>query len=145
AHAVLCRKRRVIPAVVAALEAADVPIDVAGSSGLLDRPEVVDLVAWLEVLADLSATVALLRLLRGPRYRLAWRDLAALARRAAALGRDDAVLADALRDLGAVPDLSAEARARLERFGAERRELSAAAARLPVLDLAETIIGRTGL
>ena len=76
----LCRKRRLIPAIAAALEAAPVPVEVVGSSGLLDRPEVIDLVAWLELLADPSSAVALLRILGGPRYRLGRRDLAALAR-----------------------------------------------------------------
>ena len=65
--AVLCRKRRLIPAITAALEERRVPVEVIGASGLLDRPEVVDLVAWLELLADGGATVALLRILQGPR------------------------------------------------------------------------------
>ncbi|MCA1692994.1 MAG: ATP-dependent helicase, partial [Actinobacteria bacterium] len=61
-HAVLCRKRRLIRPILEALEARQVPVEVVGASGLLDRPEVVDLVAWIEVLADPSAAVALLRL-----------------------------------------------------------------------------------
>jgi DNA helicase-2/ATP-dependent DNA helicase PcrA len=95
-HAVLCRKRRLIPAIAAALEAASIPVEVVGSSGLLDRPEIVDLVAWLELLADPSSSVALLRILGGPRYRIGRRDLACLARhavdlrKAAATGSDDA-------------------------------------------------------
>ena len=162
-HAVLCRKRRLIPAVVAALEAQSVPVEVVGTSGLLQRPEVVDLVAWLEVLHDLGAGVALVRLLEGPRYRIGFRDLAALARHARRLAEvqlaaeaegdadgapDDDLrfgLADALADLEAVPDLSDEARRRLAAFGRERAALATAAARLPVVDLAETIIRRTGL
>jgi DNA helicase-2/ATP-dependent DNA helicase PcrA len=160
--AVLCRKRRLIPAIADALDARGIPVHVVGASGLLDRPEVVDLVAWLELLHDLSASVALVRILEGPRYRIGFRDLAALARHARRLaegeradwpasppgGRDDAssyALADALADLAAVPDLSPEARARLAAFWAERAELSAAATRLPVLDLCETVVERTGL
>ena len=46
------------------------PVEVVGASGLLDRPEIVDLVSWLEVLADPAASVALLRILAGPRYRI---------------------------------------------------------------------------
>jgi DNA helicase-2/ATP-dependent DNA helicase PcrA len=79
-HAVLCRKRRLIRPIVEALEERGVPVDVVGASGLLDRPEVVDLVAWMEVVADPSAPVALLRVLQGPRYNVGLRDLAALAR-----------------------------------------------------------------
>ena len=142
-NAVLCRKRRLIPAIVSALEARSVPVDVVGAGGLLERPEIVDLVSWLEVLTDLSATVPLLRILEGPRYRIGLRDLAALARHAR---RDEGLqLADALDDLDAVADLSMSARTRLAGFCRERRELSAAAARLSVLDLAEAITRRTGL
>ncbi|MGH9123820.1 MAG: ATP-dependent DNA helicase, partial [Acidimicrobiales bacterium] len=85
-RAVLCRKRRLIPAIADALEEASVPVEVIGSSGLLDRPEVVDLVAWLELLADGSSSVALLRILEGPSYRIGQRDLAALARHATRRG-----------------------------------------------------------
>ncbi len=136
--AVLCRKRRLIAPIVAALEAAEVPVTVVGSSGLLDRPEVVDVVSWLELLAG-EAPVAILRILRGPRYRIGWRDLAALSR--------SEVLARALdhRALAAVPDLSDEARDRLAHFIDERDNLAVLAARVPVLELAEAVIRRTGL
>jgi DNA helicase-2/ATP-dependent DNA helicase PcrA len=161
--AVLCRKRRLIAPVVAALEEAGVPVEAVGASGLLERPEVVDLVSWLEVLADRSSPVALLRILAGPHYALGLRDLAALARHArqlrtaAGAGRRSTrgeggqrpraghFLADAVADPAAVPDLSDDARERLVEFGAERRVLAGAAARLPVLDLAETVLDRSGL
>jgi DNA helicase-2/ATP-dependent DNA helicase PcrA len=151
--AVLCRKRRLTNAIAAALDEHGVPVDVVGASGLLDRPEVVDLVAWLELLSDPSASVALLRVLQGPRYRIGRRDLAALARHVHAIaeaagtnGHDDALaLVDALTDLQAVEQLSDAARARLTAFEEERAALASAAIRLPVLDLAESIILRTGL
>ena len=156
--AILCRKRRLIRPIVTALEDRGVPVEVLGASGLLDRPEVVDLVAWLEVLADPSASVALLRILQGPRYRIGLRDLAALARHSRTLDdHGDAPLAAAVAQLdqgpsgpqsgvqGSAPDLSPGARARLGAFRSERQALAAAAARLPVLDLAETVILRTGL
>jgi DNA helicase-2/ATP-dependent DNA helicase PcrA len=146
-YAVLCRKRRLIPAIADALSDHGIPVEVIGSSGLLDRPEIVDLVSWLEVVADPTASVALLRVLQGPRYRIGFRDLAALARHAASLteGDDRGVLSDALAQLDEVGDLSAAARARLDAFWIERRELATAALRLPVLDLAEAIVDRTGL
>ncbi|MDQ1374128.1 MAG: ATP-dependent helicase UvrD/PcrA, partial [Actinomycetota bacterium] len=146
-HAVLCRKRRLIGAVVAALEARELPVDVVGAGGLLDRPETVDLVAWLEMLADPGATVPLLRILQGPRYRLGFRDVAALARfaRVVRVDGERPVLGAALDDVDAVPDISAAARTRLAALAAERRELAAAARRLAVLDLCELIAGRTGL
>ncbi|MEA2972618.1 MAG: ATP-dependent helicase UvrD/PcrA [Actinomycetota bacterium] len=93
--AVLCRKRRLIQPIVAALEERRVPVEAVGSSGLLDRPEVVDVVAWLEVLADPTASVALLRLLAGPRYRIGLRDLAVLSRHSRQLAHyDDAAQAE---------------------------------------------------
>ena len=143
--AVLCRKRRLIPAIVAALEERDIPVEVVGASGLMVRPEIVDLVAWLEVVADASASVALLRLLEGPRFRVGRHDLAAMARHARDGNGRDAVLAEALSDLDAVPGLSYEGRRRIMDLADERRRLAALATRLPVLDLAETIVQRTGL
>jgi len=150
--AILCRKRRLTGALVAALDEHGVPVDVVGASGLLDRPEVVDLVAWLELMADPSVSVALLRILEGPRYRIGRRDLAALARHVRAMrdaagddATDDLVLADAIRELDSIADLSDAARSRLRTFDDERAALAAAAGRLPVLDLAEAIILRTGL
>ncbi|MEY2476377.1 MAG: ATP-dependent helicase UvrD/PcrA [Actinomycetota bacterium] len=146
-HAVLCRKRRLIGAIVAALEARGLPVDVVGAGGLLDRPETVDLVAWLEMLAEPGATVPLLRILQGPRYRVGFRDIAALAR-FARVAREEGtrpVLGAGLDDVDAVPELSDAARTRLAAFAAERRELAAAARRLSVLDLCELIASRTGL
>jgi DNA helicase-2/ATP-dependent DNA helicase PcrA len=152
--AVLCRKRRLIGPILAALEDAGVSVEAVGASGLLDRPEVVDLLSWLEVIADASSVVALLRVLTGPRYALGHRDLAALARHArrrrddegASPGtREAARLADALSDLDGVLALSVEGRDRLREFCAEREALSRAAQVLPVLDLAETVLERTGL
>ena len=142
ATAVLCRKRRLIPSIVAALEEQGVPVEVIGASGLLDRPEVVDLVAWLQLLADSGATVALLRIFEGPRYRIGLRDLAAVSRHA----REHEIgwLA-ALADLDAVPHLSDAARRRLRGFMGERAALAAAATRMPVLELTEMIVERTGL
>ncbi|MGH9265648.1 MAG: ATP-dependent DNA helicase, partial [Acidimicrobiales bacterium] len=142
ATAVLCRKRRLIAPIVAALEAHGVPVEVVGASGLLDRPEVVDLVSWLQLLADPGATVAQLRILEGPRYRIGLRDLAAVSRHARATGIS---LAAALSDVDAVADLSDEGRRRLRGFLAERATLAAAATRMPVLELAETVVERTGL
>ena len=145
ANAVLCRKRRLIPPIVAALEQRGVPVEVVGASGLMVRPEIVDLVSWLEVVADPTSSVALLRLLEGPRFRLGRHDLAALARHAREAEGRSAVLADAVADVEAVPDLSYDGRRRVMELAHERRRLSALSTRLPVLDLAETIVQRTGL
>ncbi|MGH9278323.1 MAG: UvrD-helicase domain-containing protein, partial [Acidimicrobiales bacterium] len=147
-HAVLCRKRRLIQPILDALDDRGVPNEAVGTSGLLDRPEIVDLIAWIEVLADPSAVVATLRILQGHRYRIGLRDLAALARHSRALAEEreeHCSLADALDDLDRVPDLSPAARSRLGDYRSERATFAEIASRVPLLDLAETIVLHTGL
>ena len=141
--AVLCRKRKVIPAIVSALKAAGVPVEVMGMGGLLARPEVIDLMAWLEIICaptdeqgteDEQATtggeswigpdpsIALLRILQGARFRLGMRDLGALGRSARMLARDRQSddrrvdLMAALVHTESVTDLSAEAYGRCKQF-----------------------------
>ncbi|MBC7632798.1 MAG: ATP-dependent helicase [Flavobacterium sp.] len=125
-------------AIVTALRDMEVPVEVVGLNGLLEQPEVRDLLALLEVVEDVTANPSLLRLLTGPRWRIGPRDLALLGRRASTLsgGHHDTgtevtlegeleravagtdpteivSLADALDDLGSLP-YSADAR---HRFG----------------------------
>ncbi len=76
--AILCRARRQIPAFVAALRERGVGYEVVGLGGLLDIPEVVDLVALLEVAHDPSRGDSLMRLLTSERVALGIVDLAAL-------------------------------------------------------------------
>lgn len=136
--AILVREGKEIGAIVKALQGRDIPVEVVGLNGLLSQPEVQDLLAVLEVVEDVTANPALLRLLTGPRWRIGPRDLALLGRRASTLsgrafgpaGRGDLAveleravegtdpteivsLADVLDDPGSLP-YSAEA---LTRFG----------------------------
>ncbi|MCL8250348.1 ATP-dependent helicase [Aeromicrobium fastidiosum] len=71
--------------IVAGLRAAGIPFEVVGLTGLLSQPEVLDLVSVLEVVDDVTANPAMLRLLTGPRWHIGPRDLALLGRRAASL------------------------------------------------------------
>src|SRR5690606_25802362 len=73
--AVLCRARSQFPAIEAALRVRGLPVEVVGLGGLLDTPEVVDLVALLEVVHDPSRGDSLARLLTGPRTHLGAADL----------------------------------------------------------------------
>jgi DNA helicase-2/ATP-dependent DNA helicase PcrA len=161
--AVLCRKRSQFPRLRAAFEQRGIPVEVVGLGGLLDVPEVADVVATLHVLDDPSADAPLLRLLTGPRWRIGPRDLVALGRQARALvrgavpdagdpvdqvvlGVDDAAtgsLVDALDDLPA-SGFSAEGRRRLD---ALRGELRALRARLdqPLPDLVADVERTLGL
>ncbi|QTE30011.1 ATP-dependent helicase [Pengzhenrongella sicca] len=77
--AVLCRKRSQFDALESALRAAGLPVEVVGLGGLLQTPEVLDLVATLLVAHDPSRGDALVRLLTGARTRLGIADLHALA------------------------------------------------------------------
>ncbi len=166
--AVLVRARSQIAALEVALRARGLPVEVVGLGGLLDTPEVRDVVCTLQVLADPTAGASLLRLLTGARWRLGPRDVVALYRRARwiALDRrrpagagtgapsdaeepelggerlDDAVLAEALDDLGQPDRYSPEG---WRRLGLLRDELRALRGRLDqslpdlVADVAQTI------
>jgi DNA helicase-2/ATP-dependent DNA helicase PcrA len=136
--AVLVRSRRQIPVIELALRERGLPVEVVGLGGLLDTPEVRDVVTTLQVLADPTAGAALLRLLTGPRWRLGPRDVVALHRRARELSRrrrhrppeagpqpavsdrlDDVALVEALDDLGPAVAYSPDGYRRLAALAAE--------------------------
>jgi len=140
--AVLVRVRSQISAIEEALRARGLPVEVVGLGGLLDTPEVRDVVCTLRVLADPTDGAALLRLLTGARWRIGPRDLVALHRRARAIAAarvsattgdepedivadrlDDATLVEAMADLGAPQQYSQEGYARLRTYGRELAEL----------------------
>ena len=69
--AVLVRRRSDMAAIAAALRERGLPVEVVGLGGLLDEPEVRDLVSALRVLVDPLAGTAAARLLTGSRWRRA--------------------------------------------------------------------------
>lgn len=77
--AVLCRARSQFIDIEIALRERGIPVEVVGLGGLLSSPEVVDLVALLEVVHDPSRGDSLMRLLTGPRLNLGATDLFAMA------------------------------------------------------------------
>ena len=140
--AVLVRRNADAAPMAAALRARGIPVEVVGLAGLLSVPEVADLVAMLRLIADPTAGAAAMRVLTGPRWRLAARDIAALWRRAVAIasvaepgaaGRetperiaqaagpeaDTAGLADAVADPGPPSDYSAAGYRRIVALAAE--------------------------
>ncbi|MEU4779294.1 ATP-dependent DNA helicase [Micromonospora sp. NPDC023633] len=135
--AVLVRLRSQIPAIESALRERGLPVEVVGLGGLLDTPEVRDVVCTLRVLADPTDGAALLRLLTGARWRIGPRDLVALHRRAKAIAAarrrladdgtpeispdllDEATLVEALADPGPAQAYSAEGYARLRAYARE--------------------------
>ncbi|MEJ2867591.1 ATP-dependent DNA helicase [Actinomycetospora sp. OC33-EN08] len=80
--AVLVRRRADMTEIAGALRARGLPVEVVGLGGLLDEPEVRDLVSALRLVVDPLAGGAAVRLLTGARWRIGGADLAALWRRA---------------------------------------------------------------
>ncbi|HEY2225752.1 ATP-dependent DNA helicase, partial [Actinomycetospora sp.] len=157
--AVLVRRRADMTEIAAALRERDLPVEVVGLGGLLDEPEVRDLVSALRLVVDPLAGGAAIRLLTGARWRIGGADLAALWRRARELaappvpetaptaGAPDPVadalpgehaeragLVDALDDPGPAERYSPAGYARLRRLARElvglRRRVTA-----PLVDL----------
>ncbi|TFV68379.1 ATP-dependent helicase [Blastococcus sp. CT_GayMR20] len=138
--AVLARARKQLPGIAAALRERGLPVEVVGLGGLLEVPEVSDVVATLTVLVDPTAGDALGRLVTGARWRIGPRDLAALESRARTLvhsrrpapatgsaaveaPQERGSIVEALDDLGGPEAYSPEGYRRLRRLGAELAHL----------------------
>ena len=165
--AVLTRQNAPISVVFNELVARGVPVEIVGLGGLLELPEIAEVVATLRLIDDVTANPEVLRLLSGPRWQLGVRDLAVLGRRAAQLAAEnrprvlpdhpdrlvEAVadrdaseqlcLLDAVDDPGDAP-FSAAARSRLAEFGAELRRLRRHRDE-PVLELTGRVIETIGI
>lgn len=76
--ALLLRSRAPMGRFADALRQAGLEVEVVGLGGLLEVPEVVDLVSALRVINSAEAGSALIRLLAGPRWRIGAKDLAQL-------------------------------------------------------------------
>jgi DNA helicase-2/ATP-dependent DNA helicase PcrA len=153
-YAVLTRRRSEFGPIFHALSAHGVPVEVDELGGFWTRPEIIDVIAWLRVLADPGDNLALVRLLLGPAYRLSRRDLYFLARlakdenRRLRYGDSDALpyaLADSLVAHDEITELSDEACSRIDDFHHMWRQLSTIAARVPLADLVGEIARVTGL
>ncbi|HSL11352.1 MAG TPA: ATP-dependent DNA helicase [Actinomycetota bacterium] len=153
--AVLCRTSRLFFALQQAFDGRGIPAEIVGLAGLLRLPEVVEVLAYARATNDPMASVALARILTGPRYRVGFKDIALVAGWAKAknyawreTGEDDEetpfLLAEALEHLDEIEGLSDDARQRLAAFGAELGELRLAA-RQPVGDFLGEVIRRVGV
>jgi DNA helicase II / ATP-dependent DNA helicase PcrA len=159
--AVLARTRKQLPGIAAALRERGLPVEVVGLGGLLEVPEVSDVVATLTVLVDPTAGDALGRLLAGARWRIGPRDLAVLEARARSLvhsrrpakggepGAPEAPqergsIVEALDDLGEADAYSAEGYRRLRRLGAELASLRGRLGE-PLPDLVDEVVRTLGL
>ena len=155
--AVLCRTSRLFGLLQRAFDEHDVPVEIVGLAGLLKQPEVVEVLAYARAVHDPKASVALARILLGPRYRVGFKDLALVARLATResklmleyMTEDDVeaepfLFAEALERLDEVDDLSDEARTRLTAFRDELRVLRQEA-RKPVGEFLGEVIRRIGI
>ena len=169
--ALLCRRRSDFGLLHRALAERGIPVEVVGLGGLLEMPEVADVVAVLEVMAEPTANPALVRILTGPRYRIGPRDLKALGKRAAFLTKDmladrsvadpdgnralaqaaasvDSVdivaLTDALESLGDPTGYSAEGYARLVELRVELTKFRGLLTQ-PIVEAVVSVISAIGL
>jgi len=158
--AILCRKKRLFGPIAEILRTEGVPVEIVDLGGLLKMPEIVDVLAWLQLLNDPARNVALARILLGPRWRIGYRDLAILSRWATGKNKaleeeldDDSMstsvqfsLLEAIEHLDEEPmeGVSAEGRGRLSVFRDEFASLRRSA-HGPLGDLVARIAERSGL
>lgn len=114
--AILCRRRAQYDAITDACVQAGLDYEVVGLGGLLDVPDVADLLALLQVAHDPTRGDSLMRVLAGERLALGPRDLAALHDRAEELAgprserEGTASIVDALANLPASDWVSSRGR-----------------------------------
>ncbi|NIA24270.1 MAG: UvrD-helicase domain-containing protein [Gammaproteobacteria bacterium] len=137
--ALLFRKNRTIPLLREALEALDIPVEVAALGGLLQVPEVVDLHAWMRLIGHPDDTPSLVRILLGSHYRLGMSDLVPLVRRSRERGTTMLVAID-----GEQTELPETAQRRLARFRERYRTLLTLAQGVTLVELARRILDVTG-
>lgn len=154
--AVLCRTSRLFFSIQRAFAERDIPVEIVGLAGLLKMPEVVEVLAYARAVLDPLASVALARILLGPRYRVGFKDIARVAAwakqrnyRLRDTDEDEGestpfLFAEALEHLDEVEGLSEDGRARLEEFREELAELRLEA-RHPVGEFLAEVIRRTGI
>lgn len=87
--ALLMRKRSQMALFVDAMQSLGLDVEVIGLGGLLEMPEVVDLICALRVIHYPDAGSQLIRLLAGPRWRIGAKDIERLYRYAARLAKPD--------------------------------------------------------
>lgn len=171
--AILVRRRAHIGPIYQTLREHDIPVEVVGLAGLLQVPEVLDVIAWLRILGDPgpNSNRWLARILLGPRFRIHYRDLALLARWAVEhnidlskdkrqhVGEGGGVVADetelepdevafslteALDHLDDVPELPFEARTRLDLARADVVDLRSSLSD-SLLEVVQTVIASSGI
>jgi DNA helicase-2/ATP-dependent DNA helicase PcrA len=153
--AILARSRRMFRPILDRLREREVPVEPLGLGGLLETPEVVDVLSMLRATVDPLENIALARILTGPRWRIAPADLALLARDQLELDqqrreadpaaeRSSYSLSEAIDAIDEATHVSAEARRRILRFRPGFQRLRASH-HLPLDELIERTIDELGL
>ncbi|GAA4911288.1 ATP-dependent DNA helicase [Nesterenkonia rhizosphaerae] len=111
--AVLATKRSLLTPLAAELHARGIPHEFVGLAGLLSTPEVREILAYLQILADPARSDSTIRLLAGAQFRLGVRDLYLLGQYVSGKNRrlrgskaeqaEHATLLDAVRHYAAHP------------------------------------------
>jgi DNA helicase-2/ATP-dependent DNA helicase PcrA len=162
--AVLCRSKRLFGKVLHALKERDIPVEVVGLSGLLETPEVNDLLAHLKLVAEPGDNVSFARVVMGPRWRIHYRDMAALARWAALNtniykerlselegvdevdpGSERFYLYEALGRLGEIDEISSEAKERLAALHGEVEQLRTGLRGSSLVEAIEKVLDASGI
>jgi DNA helicase II / ATP-dependent DNA helicase PcrA len=145
---VLGRKRKIFPAIADAISARGIPVEIVGIGGLLARPEIVDVIAWLEVLTHDDPNIAVLRLLRSPLRNIGLNDLALVSRHGSRLARErnpdvshpHGSLLDSINDVDSIAHLSSEAWTRLKAFQADVAFIRARSTELALVNLVDVVV-----
>ena len=85
--ALLLRTKSSMPLYAKVISSRGIAVEVTGLSGLLQLPEVLDLICALKVIQRPESGAALMRLLSGPRWRIGPKDIAQLSEMAKRLSR----------------------------------------------------------
>jgi DNA helicase-2/ATP-dependent DNA helicase PcrA len=119
--AVLMRKRSAMALFVETLQSNGIEVEVVGLGGLLELPEIVDLVSALKVIQRVDAGSELIRLLTGARWRIGPRDIDRLFVIARKLSgpRQEGVFRQELTIVEALDEVSSESLELLSEFSTE--------------------------
>ena len=119
--AVLMRKRSAMALFVETLQSNGIEVEVVGLGGLLELPEIVDLVSALKVIQRVDAGSELIRLLTGARWRIGPKDIDRLFVIARKLSgpRQEGVFRQELTIVEALDEVTSESLELLSEFSAE--------------------------
>jgi DNA helicase-2/ATP-dependent DNA helicase PcrA len=119
--AVLMRKRSAMALFVETLQSNGIEVEVVGLGGLLELPEIVDLVSALKVIQRVDAGSELIRLLTGARWRIGAKDIDRLFVIARKLSgpRQEGVFRQELTIIEALDEVTSESLDLLSEFSAE--------------------------